>query len=744
MEKRFLRSLIIASLPLVSLGQVQSLAGTPTITNLPPSSGSSYVVKALNPSGLLTGYFFPSNSQDAEAFLYANGNVVDLGNLGGASEGNAINSAGTVAGDSYLLDLSFHAFITTNGSLLDLGTLGSTNSTPIAINDAGQVAGDSLLADGSQRAFLYTNGPMFSVGDLGGNYSAAFALNASGMVAGESSLTNGDTHAILYSSGALNDLGTLGGTYSSARGINHSGLVVGEASLTNEDVHAFSYSGTMMSDLGTLGGTYSTASDVNSNGQVIGYSSLTGDQQYDAFVFSAGTMTDLGVLPGGNTSYPFAINNLGQIVGYSSVSDGSLHAVLWQNGQVTDLNTLVPTNSGWVLSYAQFINDAGRIVGSGTLNGVMQPFILDLPSSNSPPVANAGADQTVDCAAQATLDASLSSDPDNDPLTYAWTLAGNLVGTNVTLTLSLPLGTNVFTLTVTDTSGASSQTNVTVYVVDTTAPSVTPPAPVTASSDANCQAPVPNFLSQVLAIDNCAPRSQLVLNQNPAPGTLVGLGANQVIITATDPSGNVGSCTTSVTVVDTTAPSITSVPSAFTVSADANCQGAVPNVLPGVVASDNCTPANQLVMSQSPAAGTLLPHGQYTITVTVKDAAGNTSTAAVPLAIVDTTPPVIQSITASPNVLSPPSHQLVPVTVSVAAVDNCDPNPVSKITSITANGPTAPGDIQITGNLTATLAATKNSGSSRVYTLTVQCTDASGNSSMGTVTVTVPQGNGRK
>ena len=111
---------------------------------------------------------------------------------------------------------------------------------------------------------------------------------------------------------------------------------------------------------------------------------------------------------------------------------------------------------------------------------------------------------------------------------------------------------------------------------------------------------------------------------------------------------------------------------------------------------------------------------------------------------VDTTAPTIHSLSVSPNVLTPPNHQMVPVTVSISATDNCDATVVSQIISITANQSTAAGEINITGNLAASLAATRSPGAgNRVYTVTVRATDSSGNSSIGTVIVMVLQGNGK-
>jgi probable HAF family extracellular repeat protein len=94
-------------------------------------------------------------------------------------------------------------------------------------------------------------------------------------------------------------------------------------------------------------------------------------------------MTDLGTL-GGFCSSAYSINNQGQIVGLACITgDTDDHAFIYQNGVMTDLNTLIPANSGWDLQVAQSINDIGQIVGYGTLNGVpVRGFRLD-PTGNA-------------------------------------------------------------------------------------------------------------------------------------------------------------------------------------------------------------------------------------------------------------------------------------------------------------------------------------------------------------------------
>src|SRR6185436_11801581 len=140
--------------------------------------------------------------------------------------------------------------------------------------------------------------------------------------------------------------------------------------------------------------------------------------------------------------------------------------------------------------------------------------------------------------------------------------------------------------------------------------------------------------------DNCTATGSITLSQSPAAGMLVGPGVTTITVTAMDAANNMNTCTTTLTVNDVTAPSVTC-PAGTTASANANCQAAVPNVLGGVTASDNCTAAGSIVLTQSPAAGTLVGLGVTTITVTAKDAANNMNTCTTTFTVVDTTPPTV-------------------------------------------------------------------------------------------------------
>src|SRR5438876_8772932 len=62
------------------------------------------------------------------------------------------------------------------------------------------------------------------------------------------------------------------------------------------------------------------------------------------------------------------INNRGQIVGQGEIGD-RVHALLFSEGRVVDLDGTLPAGSGWELSQAALINDRGQIVVWGTHGG---------------------------------------------------------------------------------------------------------------------------------------------------------------------------------------------------------------------------------------------------------------------------------------------------------------------------------------------------------------------------------------
>ena len=74
-------------------------------------------------------------------------------------------------------------------------------------------------------------------------------------------------------------------------------------------------------------------------------------------------MRDLGTLPGDFASLAIGINDRGEVVGGSLDVNFNIRASLWQNGAMTDLNTLIPANSGLYLQLAESINARGEIIG---------------------------------------------------------------------------------------------------------------------------------------------------------------------------------------------------------------------------------------------------------------------------------------------------------------------------------------------------------------------------------------------
>jgi hypothetical protein len=175
-----------------------------------------------------------------------------------------------------------------------------------------------------------------------------------------------------------------------------------------------------------------------------------------------------------------------------------------------------------------------------------------------------------------------------------------------------PKGTTTITWTATDTAGNSASCQQAVTVNDATAPVVTLNGP--ASMTVECHA---SFTDPgATAADNCGGSPSVSVSGSVNADAV---GSYTLTYTATDSSGNTGTATRTVNVIDTTAPVVTlngANPVTVVVGS--------PFVDPGASASDSCAGSLPVTVSGSVNTGVV---GTYTLTYSATDASGNTGTA---------------------------------------------------------------------------------------------------------------------
>lgn len=277
--------------------------------------------------------------------------VVDLSRtgLGSLTDPMGLNNTGWAVGDQFLwrCGLPPHPFGPDAAHISD-------------VNDEGIVVGSLYIGGFGWQAFRWDTGPPQLLGTVApGNAgtSYAFGLNDAGMIVGQS-----NNRAFVWQSGVMTPILP---SVSDAFEVSNTGYVVGSLN-TGDGRFAFRWQNGTFVNLGTLrGGSQSIAFGVNNAGSAVGYSA--GGGYYDAFVWTGGPMQGLPRLNGNAISVAFAINDANQTVGYSTAGGPFPYsAVLWENGQVIDLQNRVWLALNIDLEEAFDINASGWILVSGT------------------------------------------------------------------------------------------------------------------------------------------------------------------------------------------------------------------------------------------------------------------------------------------------------------------------------------------------------------------------------------------
>lgn len=213
-----------------------------------------------------------------------------------------------------------------------------------------------------------------------------------------------------------------------------------------------------------------------------------------------------------------------------------------------------------------------------------------------------------------------------------------------------------------------------------------PDSPQIISLDENCEAVVPDLTGDVQFADCCGSLDEQRLDincgeirvtQDPAAGTPLTQETEVTIkvercftlISARGVQGEeecytLGTCTVVLRPIDDTPPVIANCPGDVTLGADADCLGTIPDLtIPDVtglaIATDNCTPSDEIVLAQDPPAGTEIGLGDISVTITATDAAGNSATCTVNVFLEEN------------GCLNPPAPEPEP---EPQPVPGCDPN----------------------------------------------------------------------
>jgi probable HAF family extracellular repeat protein len=511
----------------------------------------------------------------------------------------------------------------------------------------------------------------------------------------------------------VQDLGTLNGLVPTVTGVNASGEVSGYFNDPNTGVHAARYRDGAWAYLPGFETRMSLALGINDHGDVVGY--LLNDAGFwRAYRYVDGTgVQTIEPLPGGNFSFGMGINNDGEVVGSGDTPEGTR---AWRAAPGLPAVQL-PTFDGGTFAMASGINEAGQIAGTASrADGSQHAFRAEVDGT----VTDLGAfpDGTTSLAVGIDGAGRVSGRADRSDGNFrAFRYSNGLVALDA------------FDEIQSSAEGTSNGTTVGWYTTAATFENRAFAHTVTDGAfDLNSRIPADSgwVLTQAKAVN--------------ADGQIVGIGMlnNQpraFLLTLAVPPDTTAPTINSVSVTPASIvpPNKAMVPVSVAVNA-VDDRDLAPSCSVNSIDGHGAPAANYAVSGPLSATVRAVGGSTYTVFVTCTDAAGN---AAVSFANVvvppDTTGPVFTNLGANPSSIWPPLDQMVPVTISVAAIDDSGDAPSCRLGTITSSSSAPDSDAVITGVNTGSVRAVGG----RTYAFNAVCTDSSNNSSWAATAVYV-------
>jgi uncharacterized membrane protein len=322
--------------------------------------------------------------------------IIDLG-PGGAS-GLSQHSPPQVSGTNVTSTDVSVGWYWANNKLTYINGSGGESLSTTGVNDKAEVVG----SDGG-NAFIWSQGRLEFLPRPPGMDGGANGINDAGTIGGGvdgANIWSGPGHKYLRLARPSNGWGVLGVTDVSSNGFVVAGGLNGTFKTCdggNIDAHRpvlWSPSGAVSvldSPPASVHCDGAEGLGVNNKGIVVGHvdglDEVSNGKSHAVGGGAAEWAGGMHLLPpmagqsASNASIAEGINNEGDVVGTDSfrTAGGSIstQAVMWpMAGPPVNLNTLIPRGSGWLLEYANAINDDGDIVGGGEYKGAQAGFLL--------------------------------------------------------------------------------------------------------------------------------------------------------------------------------------------------------------------------------------------------------------------------------------------------------------------------------------------------------------------------------